>query len=199
MKNKMIYFLSFIALGIAAFSVYDLGNTPNNNIPQGLNAGAMKRFQFHETQVPATAAKFQDENGNDFGFSDFSGKIILVNLWATWCAPCVKEMPDLNELQGSLGGENFQVVLISENQDGIESSIKFLEEHKITNLDTYIDGNRAVARSLQSSALPTSILIGPDGYEIGRLVGPAEWNSGDAQALINYYILRNQNNNASSS
>ncbi len=199
MKNKMIYFLSFIALGIAAFSVYDLGNTPNNDIPQGLNAGAMKRFQFHENQIPATTAKFQDENGNDFDFSDFSGKVILVNLWATWCAPCVKEMPDLNELQGSLGGENFQVVLISENQDGIESSIKFLEEHKITNLDTYIDGNRAVARSLQSSALPTSILIGPDGYEIGRLVGPAEWNSGDAHALINYYILKSQNDTASSS
>lgn len=199
MKNKMIYFLSFIALGIAAFSVYDLGNTPNNDIPQGLNAGVMKRFQFHETPIPATAATFQDKNGNDFDFADFSGKVILVNLWATWCAPCVKEMPDLNALQNSLGGENFQVVLISENQDGIESSIKFLEEHQITSLDTYIDGNRSVARALQSSALPTSILIGPNGYEIGRLVGPAEWDSGDAHAIINYYILKNKINNSNSS
>lgn len=193
MKNKMIYILSIIALGVAAFSVYDLGNTPNSDIPQGLTAGAMKRFQFHEKPIPATKAKFQDENGTDLTFSDFGGQVILVNLWATWCAPCVKEMPDLNELQKSLGGANFQVVLLSENQDGIESSVAFLEEHNITNLKTYIDGNRAVARSLKSNALPTSILIGTDGNEIGRLVGPAEWNSGDAQALINYFLLKNKN------
>lgn len=193
MKNKMIYVLSFIALSIAVFSIYELGNTPNSDIPQGLNAGTMKRFQFHEKPIPATAAKFQDENGNDFSFSDFNGQVILVNLWATWCAPCIKEMPDLNELQKSLGSENFQVVLLSENQDGIESSIKWLEEHNISNLNTYIDGNRAVARSLKSTALPTSILIGGDGNEIGRLIGPAEWNSGDAQALINYFILKSKN------
>lgn len=190
MKNKMIYVLSFIALGIAAFSVYDLGNTPNNDIPQGLNAGAMKRFQFHENLIPASGANFQDESGADITFSDFEGKVILVNLWATWCAPCIKEMPDLNELQKSLGGDDFQVVLLSENQDGIESSIAFLEEHNISSLSTYIDGNRAVARSLKSTVLPTSILIGADGYEIGRLLGPAEWNSGDAHALINHFILK---------
>ncbi len=190
MKNKMIYFLSFIALGLAAFSVYDLGNTPNSDIPQGLNAGAMKSFQFHQNVVPATNAVFQDQNGTDFSFSDFEGQVILVNLWATWCAPCIKEMPDLNALQKTLGGDDFQVVLLSENQDGIESSLAFLEEHNITNLTTYIDGNRAVARSLRSNALPTSILIGADGNEIGRLIGPADWDSGDAHALINYFILK---------
>lgn len=190
MKNKAIYILSFIALSVAVYSFYDLGNTPNSDIPQGLNAGAMKRFEFHEKPQPATAAAFYDKDGNEKTFSDYKGKVILVNFWATWCAPCIKEMPDLNELQKSLGSDKFEVVLISENQDGIESSIEFLENNNISHLDTHIDNKRKVARTLQSNALPTSILIDAEGYEVGKLVGPAEWNSGDAQTLINYFISK---------
>ena len=188
MKNKSIYILSFIALCIGVFSIYDLGHTPNNNIPQGLTAGAMKRFVFHDQLVPATSATFQNDQAKEVRLSDFKGKVILVNLWATWCAPCIKEMPDLNELQKSLGGEKFEVVLLSENQDGIESSLEFLKTNNISHLSTYHDNKRNVARALKSNALPTSILINADGYEVGRLVGPAEWNSGDAKALINYVI-----------
>lgn len=190
MKNKSIYILSFIALCIGVYSFYDLGNTPNNDIPQGLTAGAMKRFVFHDQMIPATKAAFQDADGNEVNFSDFKGKVILVNLWATWCAPCIKEMPDLNELQKSLGGEKFEVVLISQNSDGIESSLEFLETNSITHLTTYIDSKRNIARSLKSNVLPTSILINAEGHEVGRLIGPAEWNSGDSQALINYFILK---------
>ncbi|MEZ5757560.1 MAG: TlpA disulfide reductase family protein [Emcibacteraceae bacterium] len=190
MKNKSAYILSFIALCIAAISFYKIGNTPNNGIPQGLTAGAMKRFEFHNKPVLVTKAVFKDENGNDVTFSDFKGKVILVNIWATWCAPCVKEMPDLNELQKSLGGEKFQIVLVSENQDGMDSSIEFLKTNKIDNLNTYFDSNRGVARGLKTNALPTSILINAEGEEVGRLIGPADWNSGDAKALINYFILK---------
>lgn len=190
MKNKSIYILAFIALCVGVFSFYDLGNTPNNNIPQELTAGAMKRFVFHDQIKPVTTAAFQDAAGNEVSFSDFKGKVILVNLWATWCAPCIREMPDLNELQKSLGNENFEVVLISQNSDGIASSLEFLKTNNITNLTTYIDSNRNIARSLKTNALPTSILINDEGQEVGRLVGPAEWNSGDAQALINYFILK---------
>lgn len=189
MKNKSIYILSLIIVAIAALSFYDLGNTPNSTVPQGLTAGAMKRFTIHNQPIPVTTAKFHDENGDEFSLSDFKGKVILVNLWATWCAPCIKEMPDLNELQKSLGGEYFQVVLLSENQDGIESSLKFLVENNISELKTYIDSNRGVARTLKSNALPTSLLINKEGLEVGRLIGPAEWNSGDAKALINFFIL----------
>ncbi|MBL4602379.1 MAG: redoxin family protein [Emcibacteraceae bacterium] len=188
MKNKSIYILSFIALCIGIFSIYDLGHTPNNNIPQGLTDGAMKRFVFHDKLVPATSATFQDASGKEVQFSHFKGKVILVNLWATWCAPCIKEMPDLNELQKSLGGEKFEVVLLSENQDGIESSLEFLTTNNITHSGTYHDNKRNVARALKSNALPTSILINTDGYEVGRLVGPAEWNSDEAQTLIKYVI-----------
>lgn len=192
MKNKAIYILSFIALLIGVISFYDLGNTPNTNIPQGLTAGAMKRFVFHEQAVPATSAKFLDQNGNEVSFSDFKGKVILVNFWATWCAPCIREMPDLNNLERDLGGENFEVVLISENQDGIDSSLEFLKDNNISNLKTYIDDNRNVARTLKTRALPTSILIDAEGYELGRLIGPAEWNSGDAKALINFVISKDK-------
>lgn len=190
MKNKSIYILSFIALCIGVLSFYDLGNTPNNDIPQGLTAGEMKRFVFHDQKIPAPDAAFYDASGNEVNFSDFKGKVILVNLWATWCAPCIKEMPDLNELQKSLGGENFEVVLISQNSDGIESSLEFIAEKSITDLDTFIDSKRNIARALKTSSLPTSVLIDAEGYEVGRLIGPAEWNSADAQALINYFIQK---------
>ena len=190
MKNKSIYILSFIVLCIGVFSFYKIGNTPNNGIPQGLTAGAMKRFEFYDEPVPATTAVFKDEKGNDVRFSDFKGKVILVNLWATWCAPCIKEMPDLNELQKSLGGEKFQIVLVSENQDGMESSLEFLKTNQISNLNTYFDSNRGIARTLKTNALPTSILINAKGEEVGRLIGPAGWNSGDAKALINYFISK---------
>lgn len=190
MKNKTIYILSFIVLMGGVFSFYGLGNTPNTNVPQGLTAGAMKRFVFHDRAIPATTTKFQDESGNEVSFSDYKGKVILVNFWATWCAPCIREMPDLNNLQNDLGGENFEVVLISENQDGIESSLKFIKDNNISNLTTHIDDNRNVARTLKTKALPTSILIDADGFEVGRLIGPAEWNSGDAKALINFVISK---------
>jgi thiol-disulfide isomerase/thioredoxin len=192
MKNKAIYILSFIALMVGVISFYDLGNTPNTNVSQGLTSGAMKRFVFHDSAIPATSAQFQDENGNQVSFSDFKGKVILVNLWATWCAPCIREMPDLNNLQKDLGGQNFEVVLISENQEGIEGSIKFIEDNNISNLKTHIDANRTVARALKTRALPTSILIDADGFELGRLIGPAEWNSDDAKALINFAITKDK-------
>ncbi|MCL4154746.1 UNVERIFIED_CONTAM: hypothetical protein GTU68_046509 [Idotea baltica] len=150
----------------------------------------MKRFTFHDQKIPATDAVFYDANNNQMTFSDFKGKVILVNLWATWCAPCIKEMPDLNELQKSLGSDKFEVVLISQNSDGIDSSLKFIKEKNITNLDTFIDTKRNVARALKTNSLPTSLLIDAEGFEIGRLIGPAEWNSSDAQALINYFILK---------
>ncbi len=192
MKNKAIYILSFIALSVAVYSFYDLGNTPNQNIPQGLNAGTMKSFEFYQKATPATEAPFFDKDGNEKSFSDFRGKVILVNLWATWCAPCIKEMPDLNGLQEALGGDDFEIVLISENRDGTESSLEFLETNGISHLTTYFDTNRAVARAKNSNALPTSFLIDAEGNEVGRLLGPAEWNSGDAKALINFFISRNK-------
>ncbi|MDG1438571.1 MAG: hypothetical protein P8P98_06290, partial [Emcibacteraceae bacterium] len=89
MKNKAIYILSFIALAIGIVSFYDLGNTPNSTVPQGLTAGTMKRFEFHEAPKPVTLSKFQDAQENEVSFADFKDKVILVNLWATWCAPCI--------------------------------------------------------------------------------------------------------------
>jgi len=189
MKNKKIFLVALLVLCIGAFALYDLGNTPNNNIPQGLTAGAMKRFVFHDKPKPAPIGVFLDAQGKEVSFADYKGKVILVNLWATWCAPCIKEMPDLNELQKSLGSEKFEVVLLSENQDGIESSLAFLKENNITHLKTYHDFDRNIARSLKSNALPTSVIINAEGNEVGRLLGPAEWNSGDAKALLNFIIL----------
>lgn len=190
MKNKMLYFIAFITLIIAIFSFYDLGNTPNSNVPQGLTAGTMKRFVLSDQSVAAPNVTFLDETGNETSFNAFKDKVILVNLWATWCAPCIKEMPDLNELQKSMAATDFEIVLISENQDGIESSLKFLKDNNISELKTYIDPSRKVARAFKSSFLPTSILFDRSGNEVGRLIGPAEWNSGDTRALINYVLRK---------
>ncbi len=188
MNNKILYFTAFITLIIATLAYYNIGNTPNNNVPQGLNAGTMKRFIVADKLMAAPQSVFLDERGNEVTFSDFKGKVILVNLWATWCAPCIKEMPDLNDLQKAMEGTNFQIILISENQDGIESSIKFLKDNNISHLKTYIDPKRKIARTLKANALPTSVLFDQNGNEVGRLVGPALWNSEDAMNMINYFL-----------
>jgi thiol-disulfide isomerase/thioredoxin len=127
---------------------------------------------------------FQDADGKDVTLSSFKGKTILLNLWATWCAPCREEMPALNQLQQELGGDKFEVVALSLDRQGIEASKKFLDDVKATALKLYADATAKQGLSLKLVGMPTTILISKDGLEIGRLAGPAKWDSNDAKNLI---------------
>ena len=117
-----------------------------------------------------------------------AGKVTLVNLWATWCAPCVAEMPSLDRLQGDMGTNDFEVVAISVDKGGAATVAPFFAKQDIRHLRMYLDPAGAVLRPLDVSAMPTSILIDRTGREVGRMKGEAKWDGPQAKALIRHYI-----------
>lgn len=149
-----------------------------------LNQGQMTAFVFKKAPEPLPEVAFTDAAGVPLTLATFKGKTVLLNLWATWCAPCRKEMPDLDRLQKELGSDRFQVVALSVDRQGAEAAQKFLDSIKIENLKLYIDKTARAASTLRAIGMPTTILIDPEGREVGRLVGPAEWHSADAKRLI---------------
>ena len=131
---------------------------------------------------------FQDATGAQKKLSDWRGRTILLNLWATWCVPCRKEMPALDELQTKLGGDDFQVVAINIDTRDLEKPKTWLKEAGITSLGYLSDEKAKVFQDLKligkAFGMPTSILIDKAGCEIGTIAGPAEWASDDAVKLI---------------
>jgi thiol-disulfide isomerase/thioredoxin len=144
----------------------------------------MAAFVHKKTPEPLPEITFNDAAGKALTLADFKGKVVLLNLWATWCAPCREEMPALDRLQKAMGGDNFEVVALSLDRKGAEASQKFLTETKADSLKLYIDASAKQGTVLKIVGMPTTILIDKEGREIGRLAGPAEWDSEDAKALI---------------
>lgn len=151
---------------------------------KGFKFGPMVAFVTKKTPEALPDIAFNDGTGKELKLSDFKGRTILLNLWATWCAPCREEMPALNRLQQELGSDAFEVVALSLDRQGLEASKKFLDEVKATALKPYIDATAKQGTALKLVGMPTTILINKDGLEVGRLAGPAEWDSEDAKALI---------------
>ena len=149
-----------------------------------LAAGDMLTFVFKKTPEPLPAFTFNDASGAAKTIADWKGKVVLLNLWATWCVPCRKEMPALERLQTELGGDGFEVIALSVDRGGLPTSKKFLDEIKIARLSLYTEAGSKSVGLLRAPGLPTTLLINRDGREIGRLAGPAEWDSADAKRLI---------------
>ncbi len=137
-------------------------------------------------QLPDLA--FEDAEGKPRTLSDWRGKTVLVNLWATWCVPCRKEMPALDSLQGKLGGKEFEVVAINIDTRDPDKPKNFLKEANLTRLGYFADPKAKVFQDLKSVGkalgMPTSVLVDGQGCEIANLAGPAEWASEDAIKLI---------------
>ncbi len=132
---------------------------------------------FATRDKPAAVIEFEDAAGRSRSPADFRGKVVLLNLWATWCVPCRKEMPALDRLQASLGGPAFEVVPLSIDRGGIEVVRKFYDEIGIRNLAMYVDVSGQAIRQLGAVGLPTTLLIDRTGLEVGLIIGPAEWDS----------------------
>jgi len=137
-------------------------------------------------QMPDLA--FLDSNGEQKKLSDWKGRTVLLNLWATWCVPCRKEMPALDRLEGKLGGEKFAVVAVNIDTRDAEKPKAFLKDANLTRLGNFHDAKAKVFQELKSIGLalgmPTSVLIDGQGCQIGHMAGPAEWDSADAIKLI---------------
>jgi thiol-disulfide isomerase/thioredoxin len=137
-------------------------------------------------QIPDLA--FVDAEGKPKKLSDWKGRMVLLNLWATWCVPCRKEMPALDTLEGRLGGDKFAVVAVNIDTRDSEKPKAFLRDNNLTRLGYYNDAKAKVFQDLKTIGLalgmPTSVLIDANGCEIGNIAGPAEWDSEDAVKLI---------------
>jgi thiol-disulfide isomerase/thioredoxin len=149
-----------------------------------LSRGHMAAFVFRKAPEALPEVKFQDGAGSERTLADWNGKVVLLNLWATWCVPCRREMPALDRLQKELGSEKFEVVAVSVDRKGAAASKKFLDETEVRNLKLYVDPTTRMTSELKVIGLPATLLIDVQGREIGRLLGPAEWDSEDAKQLI---------------
>ena len=150
-----------------------------------LREGSLKRLILHKEPKAAKTIKFQIEDDGGVGtLGDFRGKYVLVNFWATWCAPCRKEMPQIAELQSEFGGDKFQVLTLATGRNTPAGIRKFFEESGIQNLPRHQDSKSSAAREFGIIALPITIILNPEGQEIARLMGDAEWNSDSAKSII---------------
>ena len=150
--------------------------------------GSMANFVKHSAPQDVPILSFVDGAGAAHDNSVFKGKVTLLNLWATWCAPCRKEMPELAKLQRELGGADFQVVELSEDLKGYEASAAFLKQVGAENLTLFADDKAKALDALLAPGLPVTLLLNRDGKEVGRLLGPAPWSSDEAKAIIKAVI-----------
>jgi thiol-disulfide isomerase/thioredoxin len=155
---------------------------------QSAGAQAPAAFAVHESPRPLSEIQFENAQGEAMSLADFRGKVVLLNIWATWCAPCRREMPTLERLQAELGGPDFEVVALSIDRKGLPVVKEFYEELGLRELGMYVDASGKAPRELSALGVPTTLLIDREGNELGRLAGPAEWDSPEMVAFIRGYI-----------
>jgi thiol-disulfide isomerase/thioredoxin len=185
----------YIALTLGAIALPTLTVAGEIADIAALRTGDMKKLVFHAQPKPVSDAKFfLADNAGKATLADYKGKYILLNFWATWCAPCRKEMPMLSALQAEFGGEKFEVLTIATGRNTPAGMTKFFTEAKITNLPLHTDPKQALAREMGIFGLPISVILNPDGLEIARLRGDAEWDSDSAKAIIAALLARPADN-----
>ncbi|WP_019961085.1 TlpA family protein disulfide reductase [Woodsholea maritima] len=151
--------------------------------------GEMADFKTPDSPPAQPTSEILTGEGETITLADKQGKVILVNFWATWCAPCLTEMPALDALQADLGSDRFEVVAVSMDRT-IDAAREFYAQNNLTHLALYHDQSFQAALSAGGRGLPLTILYDPYGGEIGRLEGPAEWHSEEAIALIEAALAR---------
>lgn len=162
-------------------------------IGQEAAAGSLpENFVLLDEPRELAAASFGDGDGRAVSLTDFAGRVVLLNVWATWCGPCRHEMPMLDDLQARLGGEDFEVVALSIDRAGLAPVRDFFAELKLGNLRLYIDETGAAARAIGVFGLPTTLLIDRRGRELGRLVGPAAWNAPEVISYLRSMVERSR-------
>jgi thiol-disulfide isomerase/thioredoxin len=151
-------------------------------------SGEIAAMRILDEPVRLAGISFLDGNGEGKSLEDFTGKSLLVNIWATWCAPCRKEMPAFDALQAEFGNESFEVVAISVDKGESDKPKAFFEEIGISHLGFYHDGTMEAFNLIRKDnlalGLPVTLLIDGSNCVVGTLNGPAEWQSEDAKKLV---------------
>jgi len=145
---------------------------------------------WHETPKALPATVFKDVADADRTLDKFTGKVLLVNFWATWCAPCVKEMPTLDALQAKMGGPDFEVLAISQDREGAKVAQPFAEKQGWKNLAFYVEKMGRFSRDANLRGLPTTLLIDKSGKEVARVEGEADWSSPEIEKILRDLIAK---------
>jgi len=192
LKQPRFWLMIWGALGAAGLLYVIIGAsvTLDKDAPTALGharallVGDMEKFQYAYIARGAPQATF-DHEGAAMSLADFRGTAVLVNIWATTCAPCLKELPSLDRLQEKLGDRDFEVVAVAADPRGADAARAFLDRLEINNLKLYADPRLAFASAVGGvKFIPVSILYDAKGREVGRLVGEADWRSPEAVRLI---------------
>lgn len=175
------------AVGVAAFiaaaALYTVGVDDAPPV-----AGSVQNFTVAGAGLPVPAIAVHAADGTTATFEQYHGKLVVLNFWATWCGPCIRELPSLQRLSQTLPADKARVILLSQDRGGHPRIGPFLKKLGIAIDDSYVDERLAFSRAAGVASLPTTIVIGPDGTERGRLIGHAEWDSPEALALIGHYL-----------
>jgi len=176
-RTRLALGLAGIALlAVAAVGAYlTRHRAPDQSERAGTAVGAP--FARNVTPRPLPDIRFEDQAGRDMSLADFRGKVVLLNIWATWCAPCRKEMPTLDRLQAKLGGPDFEVLALSIDAKGAPAVREFFRAIGAHALKLYVDPSMQAADALRVPGIPTTLLIDRAGRRIGQHVGPVEWDS----------------------
>jgi len=150
--------------------------------------GQMKSFRLSTLAKPRPDLSWKDANERNITLENFSGKVVLLNFWASWCIPCIRELPSINRLQNKFSGDKFSVVALNIDRGGKEVASRFKRKLKLNNLMLYLDQKNTVARTLKIKVLPTTIVFDSKGREVGKMEAAAEWDVKEALALIEYFI-----------
>ncbi|MDX2223409.1 MAG: TlpA disulfide reductase family protein [Rhodospirillaceae bacterium] len=154
--------------------------------PAAANPAA--KLVWHEVREPVAATVFQGRDGTGRTLADFAGQVLVVNFWATWCAPCIKEMPTLKALHERLGGPDFQVLAISQDREGMTVAAPFMETNGWTALPLFAEPDARFARDAKLRGLPTTIVVDRQGREAARLEGTIEWDAPEVVAALQRLI-----------
>lgn len=152
--------------------------------------GEILNFEAFSEPLETTDVTVLTKDGGTTTLEQFRGKFVVLNFWATWCGPCIRELPSLERLNAVLLDDKALVVLVSQDRGGFKQTERFLKKLDVEFPDNFVDERLRFSRALGVVSLPTTILIAPDGREVGRLVGAAEWDSPEALALVNWYLDR---------
>jgi thiol-disulfide isomerase/thioredoxin len=150
--------------------------------------GEMSRFNFSTSEAPFSNVSLTDQDDNQSYLSQFRGKVVVLNVWASWCGPCVMEMPGLDHLQASFSSNDLAVVPVSIDRGGAHQAMPYLNRMNVHAMTPYFDHSNSIGRLLGASRIPVTVIIGRDGNEIGRFIGTTEWDSEEAKSLIKYFI-----------
>lgn len=167
---------------VVLYTAFLIGANPAVADVASLREGDMKKLALHDAPVTIPEVVLLDAQDGEHSLADYKGKWVVLNFWATWCAPCRREMPSLERLQAAM--PELAVVPVATGRNAVEGIERFFEEAGVKTLPILRDPKSELARGMGVMGLPVTVILNPEGQEVARLIGDAEWDSDSAKAVL---------------